>query len=162
MPSHEYSARPHVLIVENDELDSRLASDALGRSALAPHVHVVRDGEAALRFLRAEGEHSNAPGPALVLLDLNLPRIDGRSVLAAMKNDESLRAVPVIVISTSSSDRDVADVYRLQASSYVCKSLDVEEFEQAVLQVADLWLSPARAVEGAPPATNKLPEAPAS
>ena len=162
MNSPGTSARPHVLIVEDDELDSRLVSDALRRSALAPHVHVVRDGEEALRFLRAEGEHSNAPRPSLVLLDLNLPRIDGRSVLNAMKDDESLRAVPVIVVSTSSTDRDVADAYRLQASSYVCKSLDVEEFEQAVLQVADLWLGCSRRVRGVPSVSKAPPEAPAS
>ncbi len=133
-----------LLIVEDDPGDVLLAREALSRTSAAVNVHVVEDGEAAVDFLRRDGEHAAAPRPDLVLLDLNLPRLDGREVLARIKSDPSLRAIPVVVLSTSKSVEDVRSSYELHANAFVTKPAELERFLDVVRQVGDFFLGVVR------------------
>jgi CheY-like chemotaxis protein len=102
---------------------------------------VVRDGEEALRFLRREGEYEDAPRPGLVLLDLNLPRVDGREVLAEMKSDPELRVIPVVVLTTSEAEEDILRSYTLHANAYVSKPVDFDRFIDVIRQIDDFFVT---------------------
>lgn len=129
----------HVLLVEDNLGDVRLTEEAL-RSARTPHtLHVVRDGVEALAFLRREPPYSRAPRPGIVLLDLNLPRKDGREVLSEMKSDELLRSIPVVVLTSSQADTDIQRSYRLHANGYVTKPADFEQFLEAMRTIEEFW-----------------------
>jgi len=108
-----------ILLVEDQPADVRLTKEVLAEGKVANDVHVVNDGEQAMAFLRRQGEFANSPRPDLVLLDLNLPRMDGREVLAEIKSDPELMAMPVIVLTTSAAERDVLDAYEHRANAYV-------------------------------------------
>lgn len=130
-----------ILLVEDSPGDVNLTIHALLDARVANNLHVVGDGEAAMRYLRGEGEHASAKRPDLVLLDLNLPLMDGREVLAAMKADPALETIPVVVLTTSASEADVLRSYQLHANSFVTKPVDFEEFIAAVRTIEDFWLT---------------------
>ena len=139
------NSRPiEVLLVEDNPGDVRLTREALKEGKVRNNLHVAADGVEALRFLRREGDHRNAVRPDLILLDLNLPRKSGREVLVEIKADPDLRRIPVIILSTSASDDDVASAYDLAANCYVTKPVDLDEFIGVVRAIDSFWLSLAR------------------
>ena len=133
-----------VLLVEDDPGDVLMTREAFEDNKVANRLHVVSDGAAALEFLRKEGEHADAPTPDLVLLDLNLPRMDGREVLQALKEDEQLRRIPVVVLTTSEAEEDVLRSYSLHANAYVTKPVDFDRFIDVVRQIDDFFVSVVR------------------
>ncbi len=146
-----------ILLVEDQPADVRLTKEVLAEGKVANDVHVVNDGEQAMAFLRRQGEFANSPRPDLVLLDLNLPRMDGREVLAEIKSDPELMAMPVIVLTTSAAERDVLDAYEQRANAYVTKPIDLDEFVAAVASIEQFWLTFVRLPE---PARSELRTAP--
>jgi CheY-like chemotaxis protein len=130
-----------VLLVEDDPGDVLLIREAFEDNKLSNRLHVVSDGVEALDFMRQSGEHADAPRPDLVLLDLNLPRKDGREVLAEVKEDEDLRTIPVVVLTTSSAEEDVLRSYNLHANAYVTKPVDFDRFIGVVRQIDQFFVS---------------------
>ncbi len=124
-----------VLLVEDDPGDVALVQDVVASRHVPCRLHVVGDGVEAMAFLRREEPWAHAPRPHLVLLDLNMPRMDGREVLATVKADADLRVIPVVVFTTSSAEADVTDSYAAHANAYVTKPLDLQEFEQVIDQI---------------------------
>ncbi|MBC7289825.1 MAG: response regulator [Actinotalea sp.] len=133
-----------VLLVEDDPGDVLMTREAFEENKVANRLAVVSDGAEAMQYLRREGEYADAPTPDLVLLDLNLPRMDGREVLAAMKNDETLRSIPVVVLTTSEAEEDVLRSYSLHANAYVTKPVDFSRFIEVVRQIDDFFVSVVR------------------
>jgi two-component system, chemotaxis family, response regulator Rcp1 len=130
-----------ILLVEDSPGDVRLTQEVLRDARIANDLHVVGDGEQAMAFLRQEGEHAGQPRPDLVLLDLNLPRKDGREVLAEINADPDLKSVPVIVLTTSEAEQDILRSYRLAANAYITKPIDLSEFIAVVRSIETFWLS---------------------
>jgi CheY-like chemotaxis protein len=130
-----------VLLVEDDPGDVRLIREAFTDNKVANHLSVVSDGVEALQFLRREGAFAGAPSPDLILLDLNLPRKDGREVLAEVKSDERLRRIPVVVLTTSKAEEDVLRSYDLHANAYVTKPVDYDSFISVVHQIDHFFVS---------------------
>lgn len=133
-----------ILLVEDNPADVRLTEEALREGKVRNNLHVARDGVEALEFLRREGRHANAQRPDLVLLDLNLPRKDGREVLAEIKDHPELRTIPVVVLTTSSAEADILKSYKLHANCYITKPVDLEQFVQVVRSIDDFWLTVVR------------------
>lgn len=134
----------HILLVEDNPGDARLTTEALRESSLHSEViHVVRDGVEALCFLHHDGEFAQAPRPDLILLDLNLPKRDGRSVLAEIKGDDDLRSIPVVVLTTSRSEEDIVGSYDLKANSYVTKPMELDDFVASMKAIHSFWLETA-------------------
>ncbi|HTE59878.1 MAG TPA: response regulator [Solirubrobacteraceae bacterium] len=133
-----------ILLVEDNAGDVRLTREALREADLEVELTAVPDGEQALAFLRNEGEHAGAPRPDLILLDLNLPKKNGLEVLEEIKRDPALRTMPVIMLTTSSSARDVAACYDLGVNCYVVKPLDLDDFTGLVQAINGFWLEVAR------------------
>lgn len=131
----------HILLAEDSPTDALLAREAFDYSRIANTLHIVSDGVEALAFLRREGIHKDAPRPGLILLDLNMPRMDGREVLAAIKNDESLKSIPVVVLTTSKSEADVQRAYGLHANCYVTKPVDFEKFTEVIRSIEGFWFT---------------------
>ena len=117
-----------VLLVEDNPGDVRLTREALREGKVFNNLSVAKDGEEALAFLRREGEFAEAPRPDVILLDLNLPRKDGREVLEAIKADPSLRTIPVVILTSSEAERDIARAYELNANCYITKPVDLDQF----------------------------------
>ncbi len=132
-----------VLLVEDNPGDVRLIREAFGAGPLDVELAVVMDGVEAWDYLQAEGKHEAAPRPDLVILDLNLPRRDGRTVLAAIKNDPDLRQIPVCVLTSSSAEDDILTAYDRHANSYVTKPMELDRFVQAIRQIEQFWLATA-------------------
>lgn len=130
-----------ILLVEDSPGDVRLTREALSEAKVANRLHVVGDGVEAMAFLRREGPHASAPRPDLVLLDLNLPRMDGREVLATIKGDPELRTIPVVVLTTSDAEADVLRSYNLHANCYLVKPVDVDHFFDQVRSLEGFWLA---------------------
>jgi CheY-like chemotaxis protein len=130
-----------VLLVEDDPGDVLLTSEAFAQHHLDVQLHVVGDGEEATRFLRRTGDFASAPRPALVLLDLNLPRRSGLEVLADLKADPDLRTIPVVVLTTSKAQQDIQCSYQLHTNAYVVKPIYVDQFSAAIGQIDDLFLT---------------------
>jgi CheY-like chemotaxis protein len=130
-----------VLLIEDDPGDVLMTREAFDDAKVANNLYVVSDGEDALAFLRREGAHAQVPRPDLVLLDLNLPRVDGREVLEQIKNDPELRSIPVVVLTTSESEDDIVHSYSLHANAYVTKPVDFDRFHQVVRQIDDFFVS---------------------
>ena len=144
-------AYPHpveILLVEDSPADIALTEEALLESKLHTNLNTVTDGEAAMAFLRREEPYASAPRPDLVLLDLNLPRKNGREVLYEIKRDEQLRDIPVIVLTISTAEEDIMTAYRLQANCYVIKPVNLDNFFRVLNSVARYWLSSGRTRDG--------------
>ncbi len=133
-----------ILLVEDDAGDVLMTREAFADHKLRNELHVVDDGVKALEFLRREGEYADAPRPDLVLLDLNLPRMDGREVLQAIKSDPELSSIPVVVLTTSEAEEDVLRSYTLHANAYVTKPVDFDRFISVVRQIDDFFVSVVR------------------
>ncbi len=130
-----------VLLVEDSPGDVRLTREALKEGKVRNNLSVVSDGVEAMAFLRREGRYADAPRPDIVLLDLNMPRKDGREVLAEMKSDEQLKRIPVVVLTTSEAEQDILRTYDLHANCYLTKPVDLEQFISIVKSVEDFWLT---------------------
>lgn len=130
-----------VLLVEDDPGDVLMTREAFADHKLRNVLHVVDNGADAMAFLRKEGSHADAPTPDLVLLDLNLPRMDGREVLAAIKGDPELMTIPVVVLTTSEAEEDVLRSYQLHANAYVTKPVDFERFLEVVRQIDEFFVT---------------------
>ncbi|NTU78105.1 MAG: response regulator [Chloroflexales bacterium] len=128
-----------ILLVEDNPGDVRLTQEALRDARVHNQLHTVKDGVEALAFLRREGPYQGLPLPDLILLDLNLPRKDGREVLAAIKADAGLRRIPVVILTTSQDERDVGAAYDLHANCYIVKPVDLEQFIQIVKSIEGFW-----------------------
>jgi CheY-like chemotaxis protein len=133
-----------VLLVEDDPGDVLMTREAFQDYKVANQLHVVQDGADAMAFLRREGDYAGAPRPDLVLLDLNLPRMDGREVLQAIKGDAELASIPVVVLTTSEAEEDVLRSYSLHANAYVTKPVDFERFIEVVRQIDDFFVTVVR------------------
>jgi len=130
-----------VLLVEDSIGDARLLQEAFRDANREIRLHVVRDGLEALAFLARSGAHTHAPRPDLILLDLNLPRMDGREVLAHIKQDASLRAIPTVILTTSDAETDIVKSYQLHANCYLRKPVELDKFESLVKSIHDFWLT---------------------
>jgi two-component system, chemotaxis family, response regulator Rcp1 len=129
-----------ILLVEDNPGDVRLTREALKEAKFRNTVQVVGDGVEALAYLRQQGQYSGAMRPHLIMLDLNLPRMDGREVLAAIKKDADLRRIPVVVLSSSEAETDIARAYELHANAYVTKPVDIDHFLQVVKAIEEFWV----------------------
>jgi CheY-like chemotaxis protein len=129
-----------ILLVEDNPGDVRLTREALKEAKFRNKVQVVGDGVEALAYLRQQGQYSGAMRPHLIMLDLNLPRMDGREVLAAIKKDADLRRIPVVVLSSSEAETDIARAYELHANAYVTKPVDIDHFLQVVKAIEEFWV----------------------
>jgi CheY-like chemotaxis protein len=129
-----------ILLVEDNPGDVRLTKEVFKQSRIRNSLHVVNDGEEAMSFLRREGEYADAPRPGLILLDLNMPKMDGREVLNAVKDDESLRRIPIVVLTTSEAEEDVYNAYNLHANAYIRKPVDLDAFMEVIRMLEDFWL----------------------
>jgi chemotaxis family two-component system response regulator Rcp1 len=130
-----------VLLVEDSPGDVRLTQEAFRDANQSVHLHVVSDGVEAMAFLRREQPHRDAPRPDLILLDLNLPKMDGREVLAQIKADDSLKTIPTVILTTSESEADIVKSYQLQANCYLSKPVQLDAFESLVKSINDFWLT---------------------
>lgn len=136
------AARPiEILMVEDNPGDVRLTREALKDGKVLNALHVVEDGVAALDFLFKRAPYENAARPDLVLLDLNLPKLDGRQVLAAIKSDPDLKVIPVVVLTTSEAEEDILSAYQLAANCYVTKPVDLHQFNRIVQAIEGFWLT---------------------
>ncbi|CAK0778134.1 Response regulator Rcp1 [Gammaproteobacteria bacterium] len=130
-----------ILLAEDEPADAHLIKFALNESGLLTDLHHVVDGREALEFLRQQGpQFADAPRPALILLDLNMPRMDGRECLAAIKKDETLRDIPVVILTTSEVERDIAASYNLGAAGYITKPMDIRQFITIIHQLGEYWI----------------------
>lgn len=130
-----------ILLVEDNSGDIRLTQEAMKDAKVLNKLHVVRDGVEALAFLRRQGKYVNTVHPDLVLLDLNLPKKDGKEVLAEIKEDPKLKSIPVVVLTVSKADEDIIKSYELHANCYITKPVDLEQFLEVVKAVEDFWLT---------------------
>ena len=130
-----------IMIVEDNKGDVRLAREALRESKIHNTIHHVPDGVEAMEFLHRQGKYALAPRPDLILLDLNLPRMDGREVLAAIKSDSDLKRIPVVILTVSNDEIDIFKTYNLHANCYITKPIDLDQFIQVVKSIEDFWLT---------------------
>ena len=130
-----------ILLVEDNPGDVRLTQEALKDAKLAVNLHVVNDGLEAMAFMRKEGQYAGKPRPDIVLLDLNLPKKDGREVLADIKSDPELKRTPVVIVTTSKAEEDIVKTYDLHANCYVTKPLDLDQFIIMVWSIEHFWLT---------------------
>jgi len=139
-------ARPHlkpaeILLVEDNPGDVRLTIEAMKNGKVANNLSVVHDGEQAMQFLRREGQYAGAPRPDMVLLDLNLPKKDGREVLAEIKSIDDLKRIPVVILTTSKAEEDIFKTYDLHANCFITKPVDLDQFIAVVKQIENFWLT---------------------
>ena len=132
---------PQVLLVEDSPGDVRLTQEAFRDANMSVQLHVASDGVEAMAFLRKEGAHVHAPRPDLILLDLNLPKMDGREVLANIKKDESLKTIPTVILTTSAAEGDIVKSYQLQANCFLSKPVQLDAFLGLVKSINDFWLT---------------------
>jgi len=142
MTSTIANSRPaEILLAEDKEDDVELTRIGFRKSKLLLNLHHVKDGEECLAFLRKQGEYANVPTPDLLLLDLNMPRMDGREVLAELVADETLCSIPVVVLTTSAQDEEILKMYKLRCSSYIVKPIDFEKFLLVIRSLANYWFT---------------------
>lgn len=144
MTVNKNSQTMKILLVEDNPGDVELTLDAFQEIKTPNQVYAVRDGEEALDFLYARGSHAEMPRPDLILLDLNMPRKTGHEVLAVIKKDESLRGIPVVVLTSSEAERDIVESYRLHANAYIVKPADLSQFLHVVQVIESFWLNVVR------------------
>jgi CheY-like chemotaxis protein len=142
-----------ILLVEDNPADIELTRQALAEGRVANEVHVVQDGESAMEFVRRRGDFAQAPRPDLMLLDLNLPRKDGREVLVELKRDEELCTIPVVVLTTSAVDEDILHAYRQHVNSYIRKPVKLDELIRVVCSIDEYWLG----IVALPPPSSASP-----
>ena len=130
-----------ILMIEDSPTDVLMAREALDHAKVLNRLHVVEDGVAAMAFLRQQGPYADAPRPGLILLDLNLPKKDGREVLAEIKADENLKLIPVVVLTTSKAEEDVFKAYGLHANCYITKPMDFSRFADVVQTIQEFWFT---------------------
>ena len=138
------SGMVEILMVEDNPADIRLTKEAFKDAKVLNNMHIVVDGEEAMAFLRREGNSPDAPRPDLILLDLNLPKKDGREVLAEIKKDPELKRIPVVILTTSEDEKDIFKAYDLHVNAYVKKPVDLNQFMKVVEAVEDFWLTVVR------------------
>jgi CheY-like chemotaxis protein len=131
----------HILLVEDNEGDILLTMEAFSEARIRNNISIVRDGLAAMQFLNREGEYADVQIPDLILLDINLPKYDGKEVLAFIKAHEKFKLIPVIMLTTSSSENDIADAYNNHANCYISKPVDLEKFLDVVKKIENFWIS---------------------
>jgi two-component system, chemotaxis family, response regulator Rcp1 len=131
----------NILLVEDNPADADLTREGLQDGRLIHTLHHVVDGVQAMRFLRREGEHANAPTPDLILLDLNLPKMDGREVLHSIKEHPDLKRIPVVILTSSQAESDIVKSYDLHANCYMCKPVDLTRFLETVRKIEEFWLT---------------------
>lgn len=131
----------HILLVEDNEGDIVLTLEALKQAKLSNKISVVRDGEEALDFIYGKGKYSNEQPPQLILLDINLPRMNGKEVLSIIKNDKELKKIPVVILTTSSSENDILDAYNNYANCYITKPVDLDKFIDVIHSIEGFWIS---------------------
>ena len=141
MITQEYGKPIEILLVEDNPGDSRLAIEALKESKLRNNLHIVTDGMEAMDFIYKRGKHAQVQRPDLILLDLNLPKKDGREVLAEIKADPDLKRIPVVILTISKAEEDVLKTYNLHANCFITKPLDLDQFVTVVKSIEDFWLT---------------------
>ena len=141
MNARSFGRHAEILLVEDNPGDVRLIQENFKDIKLLNRMSVVRDGEEALAFLHRQGKYAEAPRPDLVLLDLNLPKKDGREVLAEIKSDEQLRRIPVVILTSSSAEQDILKTYDLYANCYITKPIDLEQFAKLVKMIEEFWFT---------------------
>jgi chemotaxis family two-component system response regulator Rcp1 len=137
-----------ILLVEDNPGDVRLTKEALKESKIRNTLHVAEDGVEAIAFLRKEGKYATMPRPDIIILDLNLPRKDGREVLAEIKVDEDLKRIPVVVLTTSRAEEDILKTYNLHANCYITKPVNLDQFVKIVSAIEDFWLTIVKLPDG--------------
>ncbi|HEU5054529.1 MAG TPA: response regulator [Hanamia sp.] len=130
----------NILMVEDNEGDIVLTVQALKEAKINNHINVVRDGEAAIQYLNKEGRYLNAETPDLILLDINLPKINGIEVLEELKDNENLKVIPVVMLTTSDSEKDVFESYKKHANCYITKPVNFENFMEVIQKIKDFWI----------------------
>ncbi len=133
-----------VLLVEDSPGDVRLMLEAFHDTNPSIHLHVANDGVEAMAFLRQEGNHTHVPRPDLILLDLNMPKMDGRQVLARIKGDDNLKTIPTVILTTSEAESDIVKSYQLHANCYLTKPVQLDAFENLMKSINDFWLTSAK------------------
>lgn len=128
-----------ILLVEDNPGDARLCEEALKESKVLNNLHIVKDGQEALDYVFKKNQYENAVTPDLIILDLNLPRVDGKEVLANIKNDENTKTIPVVILTSSKAEEDIVKTYELHANSYITKPLDFDQFIEIVKQINQFW-----------------------
>jgi len=141
MANGEFMRPIEILLVEDSPADVRLTQEALKEEKLHMNLHVVGDGVEAMQFLHRQGKFQTAVRPDLILLDLNLPKKDGREVLKEMKSEDALKSIPVVILTVSKAEEDVLKTYNLHANCYITKPLDLEQFSHVVKSIKDFWLT---------------------
>lgn len=142
METNKSSLQPiEILLVEDNPGDTRLAKEALKESKLINNLSVAEDGVEAMNFLHKTGKYLNVPRPDLIILDLNLPKKDGREVLAEIKNDDDLKRIPVVILTISKAEEDILKSYNLHANCFITKPLDLDQFIKVVKSIEDFWLT---------------------
>jgi two-component system, chemotaxis family, response regulator Rcp1 len=141
MTANQVGRPVKILLVEDNPADVRLTKEALTEGKIRNELDVVDNGEMALGYLRRKGNYASAPRPDLILLDLNLPRKNGHEVLAEIKEDSQLKRIPVVILTTSSAEKDVLSTYNLHANCYITKPVDLNQFMEVVKTIEDFWLT---------------------
>ncbi|MDW5322675.1 response regulator [Plantactinospora sp. KLBMP9567] len=137
-----HAAEPNpvrILVVDDDPGDVLMIEEALATSEVPKAIDVVGDGQEAMEFLHQEGRHREAPRPDMILLDLNMPRMDGRQVLNQVKSDDNLRTIPIVVLTTSNADTDILGSYNLRANAYVTKPIDLDDFNDVIRRIDEFF-----------------------
>ena len=138
---HNVASPVEILLVEDNPGDVRLTKEALKEGKVYNNLHWAKDGVEAMEFLRQEGKNAKAPRPDIILLDLNLPKKDGREVLASIKSDSRFKHIPVVILTTSEAEEDVLKSYELHANCYVTKPVDLDQFIGVIRNIEDFWLT---------------------
>ena len=142
MTTEPFKTRPaEILLAEDNDNDVELTRQGFKKCKLLLNLHHVKDGVECMAFLRKQGKYSTAPTPDLLLLDMNMPRMDGREVLAEIVEDETLNAIPVVVLTTSSQEEEILKMYKLRCSSYIVKPVDFDQFLYVVRSIAEYWFT---------------------
>lgn len=145
---HHIANSIEILLVEDNPGDVRLTEEALKESKIAVNMHVAGNGVEALAMLRREGQYANLALPDLILLDLNMPMMDGREVLRQIKTDESLKHIPVVVLTTSAAEKDIVQAYGLHANCYITKPVEFDQFMEIVKSIENFWLTVVKLPDG--------------
>jgi CheY-like chemotaxis protein len=148
------TSKINILLVEDSKADARLIEEVFAEEKISVDINVVKNGEEAMAYIRKEGAYKTALRPDLILLDLNMPKKDGREVLAELKADESFKSIPVVILTTSQAEEDVLKSYELQASCYVTKPIDLDKFIKIIRSLDDFWFSAVKFPENSVNANN--------